>query len=192
MARPTPPANSSPTISFATNHLYVAPSRELIAETRETLRRFGVNPTVITSDTHSNHVKASIVEFLNDAEDAGAVLLITWNAYVDLPYLNRRENWQVVIDEAPQLDRFYGWMLPRNLSFLTQQIDLEESGVNDKVGRVAIKNKMALQRLLEAHRDDVNELFRDFFRDLLSPNKDMFVDLDSWDRLAEKGRLLRR
>ena len=95
------------------NHLYVAPSRELIAETNKTLRQFGVEPTVITSDAHPNHVKASIVEFLNDAEDGGAVLLITWNAYVDLPYLNRRGNWQVIIDETPQLDRFYGSQGPR-------------------------------------------------------------------------------
>ena len=32
----------------------------------------------------------------------------------------------------------------------------------------------------------MEELFREFFRDLLSHNKETFVDLDSWNRLVEK------
>ena len=102
VARPTPPVNSCVIISYRSNHLYVAPSRRLVAETQYTLKTFGVDPMVITSDTHAGHVKAGIIEFMNHAEDAGQILLITWNAYVDLPYLNRRENWRVIIDEVPQ------------------------------------------------------------------------------------------
>jgi len=170
---------------FHANHLYVAPSRTLIAETQKTLRGFGLDPMVITSDTNPNHAKASIVEFMNQAEDTGEILLITWNAYVDLPYLNRRENWQVIIDEVPQLDRFYGWRLPRNLTFLTDYLDVEDSAVNDKVARVTINDSVRLEERLEAVRDDVEELFREFFRDLLSHNKETFVDLESWNRLVE-------
>ena len=172
---------------FRSNHLYVAPSRRLVGETEKTLKTFGVDPMVITSDTHAGHVKAGIIEFMNHAEDAGQILLITWNAYVDLPYLNRRENWRVIIDEVPQVDRFYPWMLPRNLSFLTEQIDIDEASGNDKVARVIVKDRSVLEELFEAQRDDVHEVFREFFRDLLSHNKDMFVDLDSWNRLVEQG-----
>jgi hypothetical protein len=172
---------------FRANHLYVAPSRRLVAETEKTLKTFGVDPMVITSDSHTNHVKAGIVEFMNHAEDSGEILLITWNAYVDLPYVNRRENWRVIIDEVPQLDRFYGPRLPRNLSFLTEHIDIEDSAVNDRVATARIKDRAVLEERLEAVRDDVEELFREFFRDLLSHNKDMFVDLDSWNRLVEQG-----
>ena len=172
---------------FRANHLYVAPSRRLVAETEKTLKTLGLDPVVITSNSHGGHVKASIIELINHAEDAGGILLITWNAYVDLPYLNRRENWQVIIDEVPQVDRFHPWMLPHNLSFLTEQIDIEEGGVNDKVARVVVKDRGLLEELFEAQRDDVHEVFREFFRDLLSHNKDMFVDLDSWNRLVEHG-----
>ena len=31
------------------------------------------------------------------------VLLITWNAFIDLPYFNRRDNWKIVVDELPQV-----------------------------------------------------------------------------------------
>jgi superfamily II DNA or RNA helicase len=89
------------------NHLYVAPSLKLIQQTARTLRELGVEPTIITSETHEHRVKTSILKFLNDAQDAGEALLVAWNAHVDLPYFNRRENWQVVIDEVPQLDNHY-------------------------------------------------------------------------------------
>jgi len=98
-----------------------------------------------------------------------------------------RENWRFIIDEVPQLDRFYGPRLSRNLSFLTEHIDIEDSAVNDRVATVRIKDRAVLEERLEAVRDDVEELFREFFRDLLSHNKDMFVDLDSWNRLVEQG-----
>ena len=163
------------------------PSRRLVGETQKTLKTLGLDPMVITSDTHMNHVKTGIIDFMNHAEDAGEILLITWNAYVDLPYLNRRQNWRVIIDEVPQVDRFYGPRLPRNLSFLTEHIDIEDSAVNDRVATVRIKDRAVLEERMEAVRDDVEELFREFFRDLLSPNKDMFVDLDSWNRLVEQG-----
>ena len=45
---------------FRSNYLYVAPSRRLVGETQKTLKTFGVDPMVITSDTHADHVKASI------------------------------------------------------------------------------------------------------------------------------------
>ena len=169
------------------NHIYVAPSLELIAETNKTLSDLGLKPRVITSDTHPGHVKGNIIKFLKDAAELGEVLLITWNAYVDLPYVNRRDNWQIIIDELPQLDRFYGWMLPRNLTFLTEHVDIDECSGNEQVSKVVVKNGDALQELLESERDDVNELFREFFRDLLCPNKSVFVDTESWNRLAERG-----
>jgi hypothetical protein len=170
-----------------TNFLYVAPSRELIEQTKRMLEGFGVQARAITSDTHANRVKSAIVDFLNATDDAGEVLLITWNAYVDLAYFNRSENWEVIIDEVPQLAGFYGWTLPRNLCCLTDHIDIAERSVNDKFGRIIVKDRDALEKLFVAARDDVHELFRPFFRDLLSPNKDMFVDLASWDRLVERG-----
>jgi hypothetical protein len=79
----------------------------LIQQTARTLRELGVEATIIASETHEHRVKTSILKFLNDAQDAGEALLVAWNAHVDLPYFNRRENWQVVIDEVPQLDNHY-------------------------------------------------------------------------------------
>ena len=164
---------------YTTNHIYVAPSLELLKQTSKTMESMGVKPTVITSETHPRHVKSGIIEHLKSAYEVGEVLLITWQAYVDLPFISRPENWQVIIDEVPQLDRFHAFKLPRNLAFLTDHVDLELRSDNGRLGSLAIKDRPALEALLEAERDDVNELFRDF-RDLLSPNKLVFADVESW------------
>jgi hypothetical protein len=83
---------------------------------------------VITSDTHADHVKASIIEFMNHAEDAGEILLITWNAYVDLPYLNRRENWRfsrfgdtLIASPKGEFDEIANFRSDQNRRFLTRR-----------------------------------------------------------------------
>ena len=165
---------------FCANHIYVAPTLNLIEETRKTLEDMGVAPTVITHGTHPGHVKGQIIKFLNGSYQMGQVLLITWNAYVDLRYINRRGNWQIIIDELPQLDRFYGWRLPRNLAFLTDDINLDETAaVNDRLAKVLVKDANGLRDRMEGVRDDVDDNFRGFFSDLLCTNTDMFVDLES-------------
>ena len=105
------------------NFIYVAPSLALIAETKSLLVSLGVNPTVITSDTHARHVKKAIIDHLNGSFEFGDVVMVTWNAYVDLPFENKFKSRQAIIDEIPQLDRFYAWKLPRNLGFLTEYLE---------------------------------------------------------------------
>ena len=123
---------------------------------------------------------------MNHAEDAGEILLITWNAYVDLPYLNRRENWQVIIDEVPQVDRFYAVVAPQ--SFLPHRTNRYRGRRRERQGGEGQSQRQSrARRTIGGQRDDVDEVFREFFRDLLSHNKDMFVDLDSWNRLVEQG-----
>ena len=88
------------------------------------LQRLGVSAKIITSDTHPKRVKAEVIDFLRRARDQGEVLLITWSAFIDLPYVHRPEFWTVVIDEVPQVDRFYPLMLPFNHGFLIEHFEL--------------------------------------------------------------------
>jgi hypothetical protein len=99
--------------------------------------------------------------------------------------------WRKEGSQVTQLDRFYAWKLPRNLHFITDYLDLVD-GPNNEVAHVEVTDRPTLQRRLGSERDDVEELFRPFFRDLLSLNKDMFVDIASWNRLVEKKKIFRR
>ncbi|MGB9163703.1 MAG: hypothetical protein WCC41_04525 [Rhodomicrobium sp.] len=85
------------------NYVYVAQSLHLVSEISERLRKMGVTPRVITSDTHGKGVKKAIVEALKTAPDIGCCLLITWQAYAELPFFPKRQEWQLIVDEIRRL-----------------------------------------------------------------------------------------
>ena len=104
------------------NHLYVAPSIDLLNQTLSQLTSMGVGAKLITSATHPQRVKAEIVGLVNSAPSLGMTLLITWCAYSDLPFFHHRDNWTIIIDEVPQVDRFYPLMLPHNHGLLVEHL----------------------------------------------------------------------
>jgi hypothetical protein len=167
------------------NFLYVAPTKRLLHQTLAALQELGVNPTVIDSDTNPRTVIAAIIGYLKKAPDCGGVLLVTWNAYEKLPYFPRRNDWICIIDEVPQLDAFHPFTLPYNHHFLTANIEITRN-INEKIVEVGPKNRGVLKRLLEKPHDDIDDHFRPLFQALLSQHKTVYLDADSWTRIAEK------
>ena len=165
------------------NYLYVAPTKRLLKQTRQTLEDLGLRADVIDEDNQPN-VNAAITSALKDAPSEGAVLLITWKAYADLSYFHDRECWTRIIDEVPQLDVFRPYKLPYNYRFLSDHIEIKRS-VNEHISEVKAKDYWALKHFLGKARDDVHDLFDKLFRDLLSPNKAVYVDSESWTRITE-------
>ena len=167
-----------------TNHLYVAPSIDLVNQTLQGLASRKVAATAITSETHPKRVKGEIIRHLTSAPDCGFVLLITWSAFIDLPYFHRPDNWTIIVDEVPKIDSFCRLTLPHNYGFLADQ--LEPIAIdNGALALVTAKNPDLLKRLLDSEPDDVHELFRPLFRDVLSTQKHVYVDRESWDRIVE-------
>src|SRR5690606_27765877 len=119
------------------------------------LRNFGVSPAVITSDNHRNNVQREIIEFLKDCKPRGHVLLITWAAYIDLPYFNRIENWNIFIDEVPQVDRFYSIDLHQNPEHLIDNVQVGGL-INDAILPVSASSEGRIKRLLE-NPDDITK-----------------------------------
>ena len=165
------------------NYLYVAPTKRLLKQTRQTLEDLGVRADVIDGDNQPR-VNAAITSALKDAPSEGAVLLITWKAYADLSYFHGPEFWTRIIDEVPQLDVFRPYTLPFNHRFLSDHIEIRRS-VNEHISEVKAKDYWALKHFLGKPRDDVHELFRKLFQDLLSPNKVVYVASESWTRITE-------
>src|SRR5262249_44899569 len=95
------------------NFPYVAPTKRLLQQTRAELEMLNVLPVVIDGDTHEL-VCPAIMSALKAAPEIGQVLLITWQAYANLPYFYHSENWVRIIDEVPQLDEFFPFTLPYN------------------------------------------------------------------------------
>jgi hypothetical protein len=53
---------------------------------------------------NSGRVIADIVEHINHTSMEGEILLITHSALMLLPYIHRRQDWHLIVDEIPQAD----------------------------------------------------------------------------------------
>jgi hypothetical protein len=105
-----------------------------------------------------------------------------------LPYVPEQKNFQVIIDEIPQLDRLYPIrLLPENVEQISKWIDIA-SFENEHIGVMKARDLGKLKRYLEDDDDDVKDVFIDFLRDVASPNKTVYVDLKSWNGVIEKPK----
>jgi hypothetical protein len=148
----------------------------------------GVGCRLITHETHPGRVIAAIIDALREAPEAGCVFCITWQAFVDLPFFPKRKGWQIIVDEIPQLDQFYALKIPYNQRFLADWVELGER-LNTSVAFLTPQNSVKLKSFLNRRRDDVHALFRPLLKDVLSSNKNVFVDINSYTRIIEKGRI---
>jgi hypothetical protein len=173
---------------YETNYLYVAPSNRLANQTAADLRARGLNIVVINSESHPRNVRRQIIKAMKEAFEFGVVLIVTWQAYVGLPYVPEQKNFQAIIDEIPQLDRFYPIrLLPENVEQISKWVDIA-SFENEHIGVMKARDLDGLQSYLEAEDDDVKDVFIDFLRDVASPNKTVYVDLKSWNGVIEKRK----
>ena len=85
--------------------LVVQPSIFLIKETLKDIASLTpeVRVRVIPGET-SDRVIADIVEHARHTTLDGEVLFITHSALMLLPYIHRRQDWHVIMDEIPQAD----------------------------------------------------------------------------------------
>ena len=168
------------------NFLYVVPTSELIDELVQRFQERGVDVDVINGKTHPKHVVRTIVQYLKDPLCPGRVLLITWNAFRQVPFFANRDDWQIIIDEVPQLDVCHQFNIPHNMKMISEHAVVVEC-VNDKVGIVTAKHPKKLKKHLKRVRDDVDEKFKPFFKDVLSENRDVYVEIADWERLVAQG-----
>lgn len=168
------------------NWLYVGPTIRLLKQMEAGLRQRDVLCTIISSETDPKSVGSKIVTFLKSAPNNGTVLLITWHAYERLPYFHRRDDWQIFIDEVPQVDRAFPLMLPNNPEFIRDNLEIDRLVTAD-IGCVRAKNDNWADKWKEGVRDDVDQVFRPVFEHILSPHHDVFVRIDDWQRLMEDG-----
>jgi len=165
------------------NCMYVAPSIKLLKQTKEELESKGLTVDMITNQSHPRRVMRGITSYLNNCDPSGSVLLITWASYQVIPHFNRNDNWRIFVDEVPQVDQFFEINLQQHIDELLKYIKLGEA-VNETLSLVVPVNEGKLKRLIEKP-DDFTKVLLEFFKAVLSPNIDVFVDLKLWTRIAE-------
>jgi reverse gyrase len=113
--------------------LFVQPTRHLITKTiADELQP--LNPTYPVRAIHggnriSKSVIADIVAHFQKADPgSGEVLFITHAAFLLIPYIERKADWNLIVDEVPQVDCFEELRLPNTHHLITPFLELVPSG----------------------------------------------------------------
>lgn len=167
------------------NFIVVVPTTLMVEQWSVALAEQGIVAEPITNNTANGHVKRTIIEKQNKFKPQGHVQIITWNAYADLPYRPEHKNIQVIVDEVPQTDKYFPWNISGHIEDLANVLKVERP-INDKVSVVEASDRDALELSLMSRGDDVDEIFREFKRHVLSPNRTVFVDSAAYERVFHR------
>lgn len=130
-----------------TKVLFVQPTKHLISKTiTEELHR--LDPAYPIRAIHGDSILETssvvgdiVAHFQAASPDGGEVLFVTHAAFFRLPYLHRKGDWVLLMDEVPQVDVFQALNLPDTHHLLTPHLELLPGGA--AYGRLVSKEMLA-------------------------------------------------
>ena len=171
----------------------VQPSIQLINQSLKQFRERWphVAARAIHGETTTN-VAREIANHTKSSSD-GEVLFITHSALMQSPYWDRRKDWNLIIDEAPQAFYNVEFALPVNYHAILPA--LEAHSYNIRYSRIIPGDVTLLDRIAENRGDDqIDAVFQDFARKLRSDRWNMFVLSEQFERFQNgqitDGRLM--
>ncbi|TYL76759.1 hypothetical protein [Bradyrhizobium cytisi] len=169
------------------------PTKLLIENTR--VHEFGCLPDptpvkVFHGDTVGANVAYQLAEYLADPEDRPHVVMATHQALPRIPFLSNARNWDLLIDEVPQVDREQAHIVPSTHPFLTDHIQVaQHDGVYGRVILSALEELKTLAR--NPDEDELLEGFRETANILTTKHWRSFVQVEQYYKLlAGKAKLL--
>ena len=173
--------------------LLLQPTKLLIEKTKiEEYGRLPESPPIKTfhGDTVGQNVAHQLAEYLADPEDRPHVVMATHQVLPRIPFLSNAREWDLLIDEIPQVDREQAHVVPSTHPFITDHIQVaQHDGV---YGRVMLGNPDAIQTLARNPDDDeLLERFRETASILTTKHWRSFVHLEQFSKLLSgKGKAL--
>jgi hypothetical protein len=115
------------------NHkvLFVQPTRHLIEKTiADELRP--LDPQYPIRAIHGDTTRAVVGDIVDHTRstprDVGEILFITHAAFFRLPYIERKGDWVLLMDEVPQVDVFEEFTLPETHHLITAHLTVVPGG----------------------------------------------------------------
>jgi hypothetical protein len=179
--------------------LIAQPSIFLISQTFDEFANLA--PRVRVRAIHgenSDHVIADIINHAKHTERDGEVLLITHSALMLLPYIHRRHDWHVIVDEIPQADWCAEYNIPQTHRLITDCFYVDPNATNladNRYVRTMPKNRKALEEIARNKDcDEVYDIFQQFANVLISQHWCAYVLENQYSNLinssGEKRKLL--
>jgi hypothetical protein len=131
-----------------------------------------------------NTVKKRLIEHLNNSGDNGEILFITHESFLQLPYFDRRQDWDVIIDEIPSVNKDLTLNIPKTHALLTDNISV--IGEHPLWYRIAPENQNELTKIHEnRERDDAIAVFKDLAKHVCSDKWEVFCKKENWHQLID-------
>ena len=179
--------------------LFVQPSIFLINQTLADLASLApeVRCRAIHGET-SDRVIADIIEHLKHTAQDGEILFVTHAALMLLPYIHRRQDWHLILDEIPQADWCAEFNVPDTHRLITDYfaVDTEAASLADnRYVRAVPKDRFRLEQMARNKNcDQVFNIFQQFANLLISPHWSAYVLDDQYTNLisgvGDRRRLL--
>jgi hypothetical protein len=116
--------------------LFVQPTMYLITKTIDD-ELLPLDPTYSFRPIHGDCVSKSesviakiVAHFQNIPADCGEIVFITHSAFLSLPYIERKADWTLIMDEVPQVDCFQELRLPDTHHLITPFLTLVPGGAS--------------------------------------------------------------
>ncbi|AVM75531.1 DEAD/DEAH box helicase family protein [Magnetospirillum gryphiswaldense] len=177
----------------------IQPSRELIQQTEvamiKQIRSMGLEvplTTIYSTDdiTQGNYVSVStrIQDHLKKAAEipTGQILIITHAAFLSLPHWHRKDSWEIIIDEVPNIAPFHRYELEENSDLLKNLARIEPDRGSPAYNKVVVNDRELVEKAILLN-NDVFGVFRDLAKNLINPHADIYCLKGQWDRLSTKG-----
>ncbi len=169
------------------NVLLLQPTKLLIEKTRvEEFGRLSDPPPikVFQSDTVGPNVAYQLAEYLADPEDRPHVVMATHQALPRIPFLVNAANWNLLIDEVPQVDQQHELVVPNTHPFITDHLQVaQHDGVYSLVELASPKAVRTLAR--NPDEDELLERFREPANVLTSKHLRTFVHAEQYHKLLD-------
>ncbi|KAK46359.1 hypothetical protein BG58_11065 [Caballeronia jiangsuensis] len=167
----------------------VQPSTQLIDQTYNALVKSARPKTQITKyhtqcadsvkTTVSNHLRAA-------APGVGEILLISHQTFLTLPYWHNAKDWDVIIDELPQIEDDWTANLPVNHAAFTSHVEVRRD--SNKYCQITTKagSETEVQRMAECLlNDQQDKIYQTVCQKLHNPQAwTTYVNVESWDKVV--------
>jgi len=161
--------------------LIIQPTILLIRETAEayfenTLHR------VINSENSDGGTIETIQEYLKQPITEPHILLITWAAFVNLPYFHDKSSWHVFVDEVPQVYELFDE--PASISHGTVTAYLDYTQIGIRYGLVYPTDQAQMRKVAESSKQDTAiKTYAILARKMIDGKWQSFVDMKRFDDL---------
>ena len=167
------------------NALILQPTKLLIEKTKveEFDQGAGCPPIrIFHNGTVGNHVGRQLADYLADPEDQAQIVMATHQVMTHIPYLANANDWHVMFDECPQVDRECSHNIQKTHNLLTEHIGIEQyDGI---YGKISVVNLGEVKRLARnEEEDDLVDELQETAAVLINPHWESFVNVEQYHKL---------